>query len=238
MSRIIAWPPVAVDATMWTVRAPVLRSRSVFSGVRSVASLGPARIHAGFELAARNCAEDGAGIAEMLIALLDGGVNLLRVPSPAVGTQTLAALNRKLGGTWTAPEGPGLWLNHNWQGTVTTSGGFDALAFTGLVANIVLCRAGDVLRSYHPDTQASQGTARAIRTVRTSDVGAATVLLDGPLAAGVVSFGDVEYRVFELDGEPPLVWSPRYGDWVYRFTMDEVFTDEIPSGWTEVAPWT
>jgi hypothetical protein len=238
MTRVIAWPPIAVEASMWTTYAPVRRSRTVFSGERFVASTGPARIRAGFDLLARNCREDGAGTAETLIRLLDGGVNLLRVPSPAVGTQTIAALNRAPGGTYTRRLSPGVWLNHNWQGTVTTSGVFDALAFTGLPANRLLVRSGEVVRSLHATSGDSQGTARAIRTTFTNGSGAATVAIDAPLPAGVISFGDFEERVFEMEGPPPEVWSARTGGWSYRFTMTEVFAEEIPSGATEVNPWT
>jgi len=222
MTDIIAWPPFKMQAVQFSVERPARSGIGAFTGERFGASVGSARMRAGVTVTALSGDRDGAGMAESLKHLLAGRANLVRMDAPPVNW----ALDEK-----PAPfslTGPAM------TGSVTTSGGFDAVQITGLVPNKIVCRAYDVIGSYSGGTLAA--TARAVRTVRADLSGAAVIPLHSALPAGVMRVNAPQSLVFDMDGISgggQAVGS----DWSYQFTLREVFTAEIPAGATEVDPW-
>lgn len=251
---IYAFPPVAAVSTMWTEVAPVRVSRSAVDGRRFVSSAGPRRrtamvlVSAGAKRRNSTLNSDGAGYSESLKRLLDGGMNLVRLNSPAVNRVADACRNAlktaPLGWTvggdpleWTHDGQPLYWFTGPaLQGTVIFESGFPAIRVTGLTAGSLVCRAYDVIRSYSADGSTT-ATARAVRTVYAQSNGAARIPLHDALPAGVISIGDQESAVFEVDGPMPESPQPLGANWFYEWRFREVLASEY-AGATEVNPWT
>jgi len=190
---------------------------------------------------------DGAGYSESLKRLLDGGVNLVRLNSPAVNWH-LDALSA--GGLVTAPvrwedsEGVMEWTHGGdpllWftgpvlVATVTMLDGFAALSVSGLTPGRLVCRAFDVVRVYAAGVSA--GTARVVRTVHADNSGVAVIPLHSALPAGIVSIGDQESAVFEAM-DMPRSPQPMGQNWFYQWNFREVLADEIPGDTSELDPW-
>lgn len=247
---IYAFPPVAAVSTMWTEVAPVRASRSALSGKRYVSSAGPRRRTAMVLVSALSRARDGAGYSESLKRFLDGGMNLVRLNSSAVnwhldylpgtpGSLFTAPLGWTVGGDpldWTHDGQPLYWFTGPvLQGTSGTVGGFPAITITGLTPGRLVCRAYDVIRSYAADGSTT-ATARAITTVYADASGEAVIRLHDALASGVISIGDQESAVFEVEDMPSSP-QPLGANWFYEWRFREVLPAEY-AGATEVNPWT
>lgn len=244
MTVIYEFPPVAVRGRMWTVHAPVMRSRDAITAARYVASSGPALRRAHTEIKSRTCLLDGSGLAESLIRLLDGGVNMVRIHSP----RPLRRGRRLATGLveYREDDDVVVWRDGDDEvshfsaspalGVAHTVTGYHAIRLTGLPPNELAVQANDVLRSYAPDGT-SRGTARAIAPAWADAAGEAVVLLFEALAAGIISVDDRESAVFEIDGEFPEVIQPWSGEELYPFTWIEVLPEHIPAGATERNPW-
>jgi hypothetical protein len=248
MTVIYAFPPVASVASMWTEIAPVRGSRSAVDGRRFVSSAGPRRRTAMVMVPALAKARDGAGYSESLKRFLDGGMNLIRLNSPAVnwhldrsGPYASAPLGWQVGGApvaWTVGGDPLYWFSGPvLTATVTTVGEFDAVSVSGLTPGSLACRAYDVLRTYAVSETTTSATARAVRTVYADDAGVAVIPLHSALPAGVISIGDQESAVFEVDGDMPSSPQPLGQNWFYEWRFREVLPAEH-AGASEVNPWT
>jgi len=242
---IYAFPPVASVASLWTETAPVRVSRSAVDGKRYVSSAGPRRRKAMVMVSALARARDGAGYSESLKRFLDGGMNLVRLNSPAVNwhLETLPLATAPLGWTvggeplaWTSGGAPLYWYTGPvLAGTATTLGDYAAISLSGLTPGQLVCRAFDVIRSYSADASAT-ATARAVRTVYANGSGVAVIPLHESLAAGIVSIGDQESAVFEVDGDLPESAQPLGQNWFYEWRFREVLASEH-AGMSEVNPW-
>jgi len=243
MTVIYAWPPLKARASMLTDEMPVRQSRGIFSGTDWGSSAGPRRLLVRLTVSSLAGNRDGAGLCQSLNRLLDGGINLVRLPLPAV--------NRCLDGAtptnpldwtydsdpldWTYDSDPLLWFSGPVRAaTVTTLHGFPALALTGLVPGVLICRAFEVIRVW--DGHDDEGASRAVTTVFADASGNAVIPLHEALPAGIVSTGasaTAVFRVTSMQGAD----QPVGADWYYTWSLREVLAGEIPEGTTEVDPW-
>lgn len=222
MTVIYAWPPLRNQTTLWSHEIPVRRSRGAFSGRNYASSAGAVRRTVQVSVSARAGYRDGAGLCESLNLLLDGGINLVRFPLPVLNWHR---------DVWAPPfdlEGEAS------LGTVTTSGGFDAIALSGLVPGEVVCRAFDLIGSYDEGELAA--VARAVSTVIAAIDGTAVIKLHTALPAGVIRIGESETGVFDVISMTPGAQAVR-GDWSYAWALREVLAEEIDEEATEVDPW-
>ncbi|SDX81213.1 hypothetical protein [Roseicitreum antarcticum] len=251
MTVIYPFPPLFAVSSEWTEVAPVRRSRSAFSGQRFVSSAGPARRVAHVSISALSGARDGAGYSESLKRLLDGGINLVRLTSPAVNWHLDAVAAKMPGGLVSHPSGFRAGdLTAIWRDNVAVAGGlvvgpmligvpadhrgFPAIALEGLTPRALVCRAHDVVRSYPLDL--ASATARAVRTVYAEADGTARISLHSALPKGVISVTDQESAVFEVL-EMPRAVQPTGQNWFYDWSFREVLADEIHPDTVEVYPW-
>ncbi|WP_190305699.1 hypothetical protein [Roseicitreum antarcticum] len=115
-------------------------------------------------ISALSGARDGAGYSESLKRLLDGGINLVRLTSPAVNWHLDAVAAKMPGGLVSHPSGFRAGdLTAIWRDNVAVAGGlvvgpmligvpadhrgFPAIALEGLTPRALVCRAHDVVRS-------------------------------------------------------------------------------------------
>jgi len=207
---------------MFDVSRPIRVGMSMFTQKRYVASAGPARRIASVTVSSLGGDRDGAGYVQALNAVLDGGLNLVRMDSPPVN--------------WIkdVPPVPYSLTGPAMAGTVTTLGGYDAIALSGLVPGEIVCRAYDVIGSYTAGSLT--GTARAVTTVRAALNGTATIPLFSALSAGTIRIGAAESVVWAVEEIPQATQSIN-ADWAYTWRLTEVLAAEIPAGVTEVDPW-
>lgn len=222
MTDIVAWPSFRNQITAFTVSRPVRKGLSMFSQKRYASSAGPARRLAQVTVSSLAGERDGAGLVQALNAVIDGGVELVRMDAPPANW-------------WRdVPPAPYSLTGPAMAGTVTTLGGYDAIALTGQVPGALVCRAYDVIGSYTAGTLT--GTARAVTTVRAALDGTATIPLFSALSAGTIRIGAPESVVWSVDDIPQQP-QPLQSDWSYTWSLTEVLTGEIPVGSTEVDPW-
>lgn len=231
MTVIYAWPrALRYTAFLTDEELPNASSRGMFTGRDYVSSAGPRRRIVQVTAASlyrkhantREFHSDGAGICASLNRLLGGRINLVRMDLPPVNWY------RARGILPLDLEGPAM------VGTVTTSGGFDAIALTGLVPGEIVCRAYDVLGSYVSGALA--GTARAVRTVRADLDGTATIPLHEALPAGVIRIGEPETGVFRVTAMSRSAQNPT-ADFPTSWSLREVLAGEYPDDATEIDPW-
>lgn len=223
MTVIYDWPrALRYTAVLTDEELPNASSRGMFSGRDYVSSAGPRRRTVQVTASALADDRDGAGICASLNRLLGGRINLVRMDLPPVNWY------RERGILPLDLEGPAM------VGTVTTSGGFDAIALTGLVPGEIVCRAYDVLGSYVSGELA--GTARAVRTVRADLDGAATIPLHEALPAGVIRVGEPETGIFRVTAMSRSAQNPT-ADFPTSWSLREVLAGEYPDDATEVDPW-
>jgi hypothetical protein len=244
MTMVFAWPPVRTVAAMWTTQTPVRRSASAVDGTRFVSSAGPSRIRASLVVPALAGRRDGAGYCEALKHLLDGGINLVRVPSPPANwhLDDIASVLRSAPFGWLEGDDDAPWsVPVQWftgpaiRGEPVDIGGVPHLALSGIPPVDVVVRAWDVIRVY-PAGGGASVTARALRTVDRASDGTALVPLTAVLPAGVASLQDQEARVFEVTAMPEAP-QPLGQNWVYEWPLLEVLPYQIPAGAVEVDPW-
>jgi len=245
MVNVIAFPPVGVTGTMWTVAAPVQRSQSLVTGRRYVSRWGRDRREAMVNVSALSRSRSGAGYSEMLIRHLDGGANLVRLNSYPINwhldQMRLEAQRSSQPLAWQAGDdplawsGPLLWFT----GTVvagTASG--SQIAVTGLPPNTLICRPGDFVRGLVALSDTDGPIAQATAEATTDATGAAVIRLIDPLPAGTyarVNIGASESRVFEVTDIPQSAQGLG-ANWFYQWSFREVFADET-DGFVEVNPW-
>jgi hypothetical protein len=249
MVKVIAFPPVGVVGSMWTVAAPVQRSRSLITGRRYVSRFGRARVQASLRVSALSKTASGAGYSEMLIRHIDGGADLVRLNSYPINwhldQSRLAGLRSSDRLLWSDETTPLLWQSGGqplywFNGTVlagTVSG--DVIEVTGLPPGTLVCRPGEFVQVFSGldslDGPVAQVTAEAY-----SDAdGVAMIRLFDPIPDGVyprVNIGVSDSRVFEVTGIPSVA-QPLGQNWFYDFSFSEVFADEVQGGFDEVNPW-
>jgi hypothetical protein len=223
MTTIYAAPPWRILSQTWGEEAPVRVSRSLFSAARHVTSAGPRRRVVALEVAALDSgARDGAGLSTSMARLLDGGVNLVRLPLPGVNWHL------------DAPPPPHDLAGAAWVATVTTLGGFAALRLTGRTPGAVVCRAYDLIGVYVSGALA--GTARAVKTVTAGIDGVAIIPLFSALPAGVVRVDAPATMVCEALQIPDSA-QPLGGQWSLVWRFREVLAGEFPDDAPEVDPW-
>ncbi|MFN6976944.1 MAG: hypothetical protein ACK4OP_02385 [Gemmobacter sp.] len=246
--KIIAWPPFGTISAEVGVEQRVQRSVALFSGRRAVSSLGPSRRVAVIGISALARGRSGAGYAHMLARLLDGGMNLVRVPLPPVtwhADRCRGAWRNTGPLDWTAAGDPLAWSAGNaalrWfaglalAGVAGTADGWPVLTVSGLPPGAPAVRPGEVVRVWTPVPLAS-AVARALAPAHADATGAAVVRLDAALPSGVVSLGDREDGVFEVTAIPQAA-QPVSGDWSFSWPLREVLPHEVPAGAEEVDPW-
>ena len=243
---VIAFPPVGVVGSMWTVAAPVQRSRSMITGRRFVSRWGRERRVAMVNVSALSKSRSGAGYSEMLIRHLDGGANLVRLNSYPINWHLdqarLEALRSSQRLTWTDDGTPLAWQDNGqallwFDGTVVSGVATgNQITVSGLPENTLICRPGDFVRAF---TSAEAGPiAQATAETTTDADGVAVIKLFDPLPAGTyprVNIGASESRVFEVE-QMPRSPQPLGQNWFYQWNFREVFADEV-GGFNEVNPW-
>ena len=245
---VIAFPPVGAVGSMWTVAAPVQRSRSLITGRRHVSRWGRERREAMANVSALAKTRSGAGYSEMLIRHLDGGANLVRINSYPINWHLDQARLMGLRGSppikWTTDGDP---LAHttggqplNWFNGTVVSGVASGtqIAVSGLPPRTLIARPGDFVQAFDTVSDTTGPIAQATAEATTDDAGGAVIKLFEALPAATyprVNIGVSESRVFEVE-EMPRSPQPLGANWFYQWNFREVFADEV-GGFTEVNPW-
>jgi hypothetical protein len=252
MVNVIAFPPIGATGSEWTVSAPLQVSRSLMTGRRYVSAWGRERREASVMLSALARNRSGAGYSEMLKRHLKGGEHLVRLNSYPINWHLDAARMEGLINShpftwehedatfaWEHEGNPVIWFSGTvLTGTVTTSGGWPALAVSGLPPNTLVARPGDFVEAFEEFGDTTGHVAQVTAEATSNGAGSAIVrLLDAlPELEGVrVNLGASDSRVFEAV-EMPRSAQPIGANWFYDWRFREVFADEV-DGFTEVNPW-
>ena len=256
--NVYAWPPVDAIATMWSIRQPVNRSRSFFTGAdisssaerkRRVASvLVPGIGDLGGTM--------NGGYCEVLKDLLEGGKNLVRLNSMPVNwyfdadTYFVKTANPEVvtwtdGGVdldWTDGGVDTVWLtSQNREAVKGTSGDFFTLTISGLPANQLVARPGEYVKGFSVSDLSTGGsgtTAKVLRPAITNSSGVAVIYTMTELTDVFhVELNATDSFVFMIDGELPIGVQPVDANWSYQWVFREVFSDEV-GGFREINPWT
>lgn len=247
MTNVYAWPPVGLTGWELHVQTPISRSVGLIDGRPRTSSAQRKRRLATAVVPGINLDKAGAGYIEVLKELLAGGEHLVRVDALAPiwhlarGGQNLISryVEWTTGGVellWTSGGVDTYWSdNLATYGTPTTDGGWPAITVTGLPADVIVARPGELLTvKADPDTAAE--SARVLTVARSDSSGTATIrIMTAVTATGLVSIGETESIVFEAMDMPRAV-QPVGVDWAYTWDFREVFSDEYAS-WTELDPW-
>lgn len=248
MTNVYLWPPVGCIGSEWTRISPVNTSRSMISGRRYVSAHARERRVVSLEATALTNGEMGAGYMEMLKRYLAGGVNLVRLYSYAIN-RIMDADDRSEfvrsypihwidGGedvTWKDGSADVRWFSGAAiTGTASASGGFYYVNVGGLPANALVAMPGEFLTFYRA---AGDVTTQVVAPAYSDASGVAVIrVFDALSGTGVVSIGVRDTGVFEAVDIPRSV-QPLSGDWSYAWQFREVFSDEVPGGFTEIDPW-
>lgn len=248
---VIAFPPVGVLGSMWTVAAPIMVSRSMRPatfGKRYVSRMGRERHEAMVNISALSLNRSGAGFSHMLTRYLDGGANLVRLNSQPINWhldhQRLKLLRSSQPLSWTTDGSDLAWQNDGnpmywFTGRVVpgvVSG--DLLTVSGLPPRMLIARPADFVRVFGTIPETEGAIAQIVTEVWTDENGVAVLKLFDPLPAGTyprVNIGDSDSRVFEVT-EMPRSPQPVGQNWFYQWNFKEVFADEV-DGFNEVNPW-
>ena len=247
---VYAWPPVTAQGGEWTVIDTIRLSRSMMTGKRYVSATDRRRREAALVVSGIGLDGSGAGYMEVLKRLLKGGEGLVRLYSTPIIwhlTDTQDDLRQSVRLIWTDGATQMNWTDGatemRWYdgqfiaGTITTNGGWPAVALTGLPPNSIVARPGEFITAFD-DTEEQTGETIMVQAMAVSDAsGNATVRL---LTAATNSFrfnlGTQETAVFEALSMPRAV-QPVGANWFYEWSFREVFPDEV-GGFTELNPWT
>ncbi|BBU58495.1 hypothetical protein KU6B_47600 [Mameliella alba] len=255
MTNVYAFPPVSVTGWEWDVQDPVNVSRSLLDGGRYVTTSSPRRIVARARVSALGLNRSGAGYMQALRRLLNGGEHLVRISSWPVNywldDLQLSALRGGVQITW-EDSGTGItwvdvgsgitWIDGAYiTGTTgTDSDGFATIALSGLPASTLCVRPGDFLTIYDAGADTTGETIMVMSEGVTDASGDVTVrLIEAPstsYSGNRVSIGTSETAAFEVTEFEPFSQS-YMGDWSATWSYRQVFSDEVPDGFTEVNPW-
>jgi hypothetical protein len=245
---VIAFPPIGAVGSMWTVEAPVQRSRSMITGRRHISRWGRERREAMVNVSALAKSRSGAGYSEMLKRHLDGGANLVRLNSYPINWHLdqarLQGLRSSQPINWTTDAEPLAWTTGGeplvwFDGTVVSGvASGTQIAVSGLPPRMLIARPGDFVRAFDGVSDATGPIAQATAEAITDDAGEAVIRLFEALPAGTyprVNIGASDSRVFEAV-ELPRSPQPLGANWFYQWEFTEVFADEV-GGFNEVNPW-
>lgn len=250
--NVYAWPPVGVKVAEWTREQPISAGRSGLTGARYVSSRERERRFATLHVSALSRGSNGAGYVEVLKRLLEGGENLIRLTSYPVnwhlhhlaeaGARQSTPVDWTDGGVdaeWTDGGTATLWYEGTvLSGSPTTSGGFPAVALSGLAPNAMVARPGEFLTVFDGDLSANPETRQIMAPAYSNGSGAATIRIVTAITnTGRVNLGSSETAVFEVDLPLPRSPQPIGRDWVYPWSFREVFADEVTGGFAEVPGW-
>lgn len=245
MVNVIAWPPVSWTAFEWTLQQPIGRSRSIFDSRRIVSQAQRDRLVGVILVNGRGNDKAGAGYVEMLKRQLQGGVHLVRmnVRSP-LWTGVSRGLDRRTsvlewveGSTemeWVAGAADILWSTGlPLSGVPEMDGTWNAIRVEGFPPNVIVARPSERITV----TDGVTTEASTIMTVARSDSdGEALIRITDELTmTGLVSIGDPESLVFEVE-EMPRAVQPLSGNWAFTFNFRQVFEEET-DGFVELDPW-
>lgn len=246
--EVVAWPPFAVTA--WEIHDHFPQSRSVATiqgTARTSSALLPRRL---VTASVRGIGVDrsGAGYVRMLNRRWAGKPRLVRM-SCASALYRFSPSGLDLARSlmeWIVPSTPLLWTAGSgalrWGddlallGAVATDGMWPAISVSGLPPNTVVARPSDLIEVTSGDGLTKQ-QSRAMKVTRSDGSGVALIRLETAFTIpGSVAIGVKETGVFEAQ-EVPRGSQPLSGDWLYQWSLREVFADEYPGGFTEVDPW-
>lgn len=217
--KVIAWPPVRVSARSWTIVQPVARLRSALTGRDQMQASQRPRRMVEMDVSAKAGGLLAPGYMQGLIALLDGGVNAVRLTSWRPYWQLS-----------NASFGDAAFWRPEVTATVVTSGGVSAFRATGLPPGYPIAKPGDRIA-------VGGGVWQVLNLATVNDAGVVDMrVLGAPTAGGVVTFDAWESRVFRPEALP-IGKQVAGGDWSYAWSFREVFADEV-GGFDEVDPWT
>ena len=246
---IYQFPPAAIVGWRLSEDRPVRRSEYALDGKRAVSSAGPTRRMLDLSVSALGGDGASAGYLSQLWRYIDGGIGLVRLNLPPVNWWGDWCRLRGLAGnrpisweevgtpiTWEDTGTPISWFAQTRRfATVTSLSGYPAaVEVTGLPANIIVARPGDILR-VHATDHSSSTAATVLDLTRSDAAGVAVVPLDAALPAGVAAFADEVSAVFEVTSyDPGQQYFSR--NWTISMSLREVLDSEI-SGPTEIDPW-
>ncbi len=247
MPRVIAWPPVPLTGWELTRHHPVSRSGNLFGGPDRTSGVARPRYLATAVVPGISADRASAGYMEMLKDQIAGGAHLVRVPSMAplwhlhsMGRPDLA----KQVLTWSAGGGELLWTSGradlSWTVDLETwgdpeqDGQWPALRVTGLPPGVAI-RPSEWVRVRAED--GATEVRRVLTATCTDAAGAALIRLDAPMTrAGVVGIGLRNALVFQVTEIPRVVQGVGAHE-AFRWSLREVFEEEVTEGFTEVDPW-
>ena len=253
---VYAWPPVDAIATMWTVRQPINRSTSFFTGADISTSAERKRKLASIVVPGIGdlAGTMNGGYCEMLKEFLEGGKNLVRLNSMPVNwffDEQGPFDPKSFDVNWTGPTTDVNWTEPttgvNWITTsvITGTKGTDGTLYTvtitvDVVDGTLVARPGEYVKGFSRADFESGGAGTSARVVRPAYAGVnGTVVIY--LMSELTDVYHVELNatvsaVFMVDGDLPMAEQPVDGNWSYPWSFREVFSDEV-GGFTEINPW-
>lgn len=253
MTNVYAWPPVLAVGAEWTIDYPLEKSRSFVSGKRYASASKRARRLATVEVSSVANDGYGAGYMEALKRMIKGGESLVRLESSPINWHlmkaeysTLYASAEALEWTsnsealqWTTGGGELLWFSGNVFTVLDSAqnGDFWGIQISGLPPGIRVVGPGDFITLVNDDSGTTQ-TTMVVRAQIPNNLGRAWVrIFDQPISGVTrVLLNASESAVFEPTSIPRAV-QPANSDWSYTWEFQEVFSDEVDGGFTEIDPW-
>lgn len=248
--NVYAWPPVDAIGTMWTVRQPVSRSQSFFTGADISSSAERKRHVAHIEVP---CIGDlggtmNGGYCEILKDLLEGGKNLVRLKSMPVnwyfdkinkpywdGSKPLDWVRNNTDVDWVNNSGETIWYSGgHYPGVIGASSGWNTVSLTNLPPETLIARPGEYVIGYG---NGATSEAKVLRPAYSDTSGDCTIYLMSALTVSDhVQINAETSAVFMIDGELPNSIQPHDGNWSYPWNFRETFADEV-GGFVEIDPW-
>jgi len=254
MTNVYAWPPVGAVGTEWTTVQPISVSRSMITGARYVSQFQRERRMARIDVSSlgkgpTGIGRMGAGYMEVLKRLLAGGVHLVRLYSYPINWYLDAAAERATRqgypvdwDTGTDPAllwgGPLYWFNGSiLNGMAATVDGWNIVSVTGLPASTLVARPGEFLTVFESLSDEVGTTVQIVAPAYSNASGMADIRVMSAIPYnGRVNIGGSDTAVFEAITMPRAVQGIA-SDWTYSWEFKEVFSDEVPGGFTEINPW-
>lgn len=250
-ANVYGWPPLPRIKFEWDREAPISKSYSGVTGARYVSAYKPERRIARADVSALAGDGNSAGWVAALKRLLVGGENLVRIESWPVnwcydpGVDSTARKSVLVNWTengvnvdWTEGGVGAVWYSGQvLNGTPATSGGFPAIAVSGLPVNQLVVRPGELITIFDGAEDASPETVQAMAPARSDASGEAVIrVFETVTNSGRVNIGSTESLVFEVAQALPRAMQNPRSDWSFAWDFREVFADEV-GGFTEFPNW-